>query len=106
MTKAFDTVKHDILIQKLDHYGIRSTAKNWFVSYLTNRKQFVSLGCTKSDTLPISCGVPQGSVLGRLFLLYINDFHNSSPIFDFHISADDSNLFCKHKNIVFGIYYQ
>ena len=100
LSKAFDTVNHKILLDKLDHYGIQGLSKAWFESYLTNRKQFVSLGNVKSDALKISCGVPQGSVLGPLlFLLYINDFHRSSSIFEFHLFADDSNLFYSHKNL-------
>ena len=101
LSKAFDTVNHEILIQKLDHYGIRGVAKTWFISYLKNRKQYVSLGSTKSDTLCVPCGVPQGSVLGPiLFLLYINDFQNSSSTFDFHLFADDSNLFYSNKSLL------
>ena len=93
-SKAFDTVNHSILIRKLHHYGIRGIANDWFTSYLSNRRQFVSIGSTKSDTLTISHGVPQGSVLGPLlFLLYINDFHKCCNLFDFHIFADDTNLF-------------
>ena len=78
-SKAFDTVNHNILITKLDHYGFRGIVKNWFCSYLSERKQFVSICNTMSDYKQISCGISQGSVLGPLlFLLYINDFNNSS----------------------------
>ena len=64
LKKAFDTVNHAILLQKLAHYGIRNKALAWFKSYLTNRKQYVSLNGCDSDIKDINCGVPQGSVLG------------------------------------------
>ena len=93
LQKAFDTVNHDILIAKLEHYGIRGTANMWFSSYLKNRSQFVSILGFDSATKPINHGVPQGSVLGPLlFLIYINDLHNAiknSKVFHF---ADDTNL--------------
>ena len=100
LSKAFDTVNHPILLDKLEYYGIRGLAKQWFESYLMNRMQFVSLGSCKSDMLNISSGVPQGSVLGPiLFLLYINDFSNCSTILDFHLFADDTNIFHRDKSL-------
>ncbi len=99
--KAFDTVNHSILLRKLEHYGIRGVAYDWFVSYLTARKQFVSIGQRCSTHLISSCGVPQGSVLGPLlFLLNVNDFSQCSKIFDTHLFADDSNLFYANKSLL------
>ncbi len=72
----------------------------WFCSYLTGRKQSVFVGGELSESLVISHGVPQGSVLGPLlFLLYINDIPNSSKSFDFHLFADDTSLFMSHENL-------
>ena len=79
LAKAFDTVDHKILLQKLHHYGVRGTANEWFGSYLENRRQFVVVNGTPSGCSTISCGVPQGSILGPLlFILYINDLNTIS----------------------------
>ena len=67
--KAFDTVDHNILVKKLDHYGIRGVSNSWFKSYLNNRKQYVSINGFNSELNDIKCGVPQGSVLGPLLFL-------------------------------------
>ena len=74
LQKALDTVDHEILLSKLDYYGIRSIANKWFETYLCNRKQYLSINGFKSNTSTLTCGVPQGSVLRPLlFRTYIND---------------------------------
>ena len=98
--KAFDTVNHKILIKKLAHYGIRGSLNDWFMSYLSNREQFVSILGNESKKHAMQHGVPQGSVLGPLlFLIYINDLHQSikhSHVFHF---ADDTNLLNINKSL-------
>ena len=98
--KAFDTVNHSILLQKLEHYGIRDEAYSWFNSYLTDRRQYVHLNGINSETKDINCGVPQGSVLGLLLvLLYINDLPNISPKLTFYLFDDDTNIYFESEDL-------
>ena len=69
LSKAFDTINHNILLQKLDYYGIRGIAKTWFKDYLSNRKQYVNYENHNSQQMNLICGVPQGSILGPLLFL-------------------------------------
>ena len=99
LEKAFDTVNHNILVKKLEFYGVRGLTNNWFASYLSNRQQRVKLDSKKSSFLNITCGVPQGSILGPLlFLIYINDMKNSVKNSILHHFADDTNLLCSDTN--------
>ena len=100
LSKAFDTVDHNILLKKLSLYGIKNNSLKWFPSYLSNRKQFIQAGDIKTSYEDIICDVPQGSILGPLlFIIYVNDLSDVSKILEPIMFADDTNLFFTHKNI-------
>jgi hypothetical protein len=92
-------VNHTILLAKLSHYGVRDNALAWFRSYLSNRKQCASANGATSSSLDVTCGVPQGSILGPLlFIIYINDMHHALKESIVHHFADDTNLLFSHKD--------
>ena len=98
--KNFDTVNYDILLEKLEHYGVRGIPLTLFKEYLLNRKQYVTEENVISDTLLINGGFPQGSVLGPLlFLIYINVLHNAVKQTEIHHFADDMNVLYSSKSL-------
>ena len=100
LQKAFDTVDHNILLSKLEFYGIRGIANQWFKSYFNNRKQFVTIDGINSGEAIMQYGVPQGSVLGPLlFLIYINDLHLTIKFCTTRHFADDTNILIKNKSL-------
>lgn len=95
LKKAFDTTDHDIMLEKMERFGVRRVGLEWLKSYIRNRWQYVKVGDAMSKPADITCSVPQGSIVGpKLFIMYINDICKVSNILKYIIFADDTNIFC------------
>ena len=108
LSKAFDSLEHDVLLKKLYKYGIRGVAYNWFESYLNNRQMRVKCNVASSGKLEysnymnVSYGTPQGSCLGPLiFLIFTNDLHRHLVYSSAILFADDTTLYKTHRNLTY-----
>ena len=99
LSKAFDLINHSMLKIKLSNVGIRGQALDWFVNYLSNRTQFVTINGTLSESMDLSLGVPQGSVLGPLlFIIFINDLPTIIKRCKVVMYAGDTALFIANRD--------
>ena len=100
LSKAFDTLDHELLLMKFSDFGLNKSSVNWFKAYLAKRTQSVNINGVQSDTEPILYGVPQGSVLGPLlFIMYINDLPTVTKYCKVHLYADDTLLFFESSSV-------
>ena len=101
LSKAFDSINQEILLDKLYYYGVKNTELYWFKSYLSKRKQCVRYDNTYSTYHNVKCGVPQGSILGPLlFILYMNDIFYVSSTAKLVLYADDTNIFFTSRDLI------
>ena len=99
LQKAFDTLDHGVLLEKMKHFGFRTSVIKWFESYLSNRKFLVCIDVF-SEAGTLKNGVPKGSILGRLlFLFYVNNLPQSLSDADSYLYADDSCVFYQQEDV-------